>query len=205
MVGRFVAARVEVVLLLREDDDRFRRERGQEVFVIEAQRQRARRALLHVGAELVLHVSPELGDETARGRHGPAIFDTAEPGRHRAAAGVAGDAEVARRPLLCATSGSRARECRPTRATSRSARRRAPAGCRRSCALRCRSRAWASGSRPRTASARPGRSDRRSAPHSRGAPVPDRRIDTSRSPCRCPNVRTRRPHPEAESVRPFGI
>ena len=95
MVGRFVAAGVEVVLLLRQDDDGFWRERGQEVFVVQAQRQRAWRALFHVRSELVFHISPELGDETARGRHGPTIFDAAEPGRHGSAAGIAGDAEVA--------------------------------------------------------------------------------------------------------------
>ena len=199
VVGRFVAAGVEVVLLLRQDDDGFRRERGQEVFVIEAQRQRPRRALLHVRAELVFHVSPELGDETARRRHGPAIFDAAQPRRHGSAAGVAGDAQVADVHFLARHQVVEGANAVP----------RAPhpealvdenlldagvvvlAGPRPAHA--------ASSSRPRTASVRPGRSDRRSAPHSPDAPVPGRRIDTSRSPCRCPNVRTRPPHPEAGS------
>ncbi len=94
LVGRFVAARVEVVLLLRQDDDGFRSERGEKVFVVQAQRQRLGRDLLHVRAELVLHVSPELGHETTRGRHRPALLEPTQPGRHRPATGIAGDSEV---------------------------------------------------------------------------------------------------------------
>ena len=100
LVRRFVPACVEVVLLLGQDDDRLRRERREKVLVIEAERQRARRALLHVGAQLVLHVPPEFGDEAARRGHGPAIVHAAQPRGHRAAAGVAGDAEVAHVDLL---------------------------------------------------------------------------------------------------------
>ena len=89
------------------------------------------------------------------------------------------------------------------RATSRNARRRAPAGCPRNCARRFPSRAGASGWRPRIASARPARSDRRSARHSRDAPVPDRRIDRSRWPFRYPNDRTRPRHPGERKAPPF--
>ena len=95
VIRRFIAAGVEVVLLFGQDDDGLRRESGQKVFVVEAKRQCSRWALLHVGPELVFHVSPELGDETAGRRHGPPILDAAEPRGHGSAAGVAGDAEMA--------------------------------------------------------------------------------------------------------------
>src|SRR6185503_14333888 len=55
LVRRFIAAGVEVVLLLGEDDHRLRRERREKVLVIEAKRKRAQRDLLDVGPELVLH------------------------------------------------------------------------------------------------------------------------------------------------------
>ena len=70
--------------------------RGEEVGVIEAQRQRVRRALLGVLGQFVLQVAAERGDEASRRGHRPARLDAAQPRRHRAAAGVAGDADVLR-------------------------------------------------------------------------------------------------------------
>ena len=100
LVRGFVPARVEVVLLLCQDDHRLRRERREKVLVIEAKRQRARRDLLHIGAQLVLHVPPQFGDEAARRGHRPPVVQAAQPRGHRAASGVAGDPEMARVDLL---------------------------------------------------------------------------------------------------------
>ena len=68
--------------------------------MVQTERERARRDLLRVGAQLVLHVAPQLGHEAARRGHRPARLQAAQPRRHRAAARIAGDADVALVDLL---------------------------------------------------------------------------------------------------------
>ena len=91
---------VEEVLLLGQQDHGLGRHGGDEVVVIESQRQRFRRALFGVGGKFVLHVPPKRRDETRGGGHRPAALDAAQPGRHRAPARVAGDADVFRVDLF---------------------------------------------------------------------------------------------------------
>ena len=88
------AADIEEVSLLGEDDDGLGGHCRQKVVVVESQGDGPRRALLGIGGEFVFQVSAEGGDETGRSPHRPARFQAAQPGGHRAAAGVAGDADV---------------------------------------------------------------------------------------------------------------
>ena len=73
------AANVEVVLLLRQDDDRLGGHAGQEVGVVEPESQCMRRALLGVLRKLVLQVPPHRRDEASRRGHRPA---TVHPQSH---------------------------------------------------------------------------------------------------------------------------
>jgi hypothetical protein len=92
LVRLLEAAGIEEILFLAHDHDRLGGERGDEVGVIEAEGEGARRALLGVGWQLVLEVAAEGRHETARRSHGETRLDAAEPGGLRAAAGIAGEA-----------------------------------------------------------------------------------------------------------------
>ena len=94
------AAHVEVIPLLGQDDDRLGSHRRQEVTVIESHGEHSRRALFGIGGKLVFQVAAKRRDEAAGRAHRPAAFEAAQPRRHRAAAGVARDADVLRIDLL---------------------------------------------------------------------------------------------------------
>ena len=64
------------------------------VVMIELFRKNSRWTLLGVGSEFVFQVAPEGSYETGRCSHGPARFDTTEPGGHRSATGVASYPEM---------------------------------------------------------------------------------------------------------------
>jgi hypothetical protein len=95
-IGFLGAAGVEVIALLREDDDGFRSKGGQKVGVVEMQGEHPWRTLLGVGGKLVLEIAAKRGDEASRGGHAPALVEAAQPGGHRSAPRVAGNSHPSR-------------------------------------------------------------------------------------------------------------
>ena len=70
------------------------------VGVIESLGENSWRALFGVGGKFVLQVAAERRDEATGSAHRPTAIESAQPRRHRAAAGVAGDADMLRIDLL---------------------------------------------------------------------------------------------------------
>ena len=93
-VGFAQAATVEEAILLPQQDHRIRRAGDDEVGHFQAGAEYSGRILFAIGGDLVLEIGGKGGDKATGRRHREARLHRPQPGRHRAAARVAGEAHA---------------------------------------------------------------------------------------------------------------